>query len=30
LLAPDAPRIPAPLPDPAKLRLALDVLASKP
>jgi hypothetical protein len=30
LLAPEAPRIPAPLPDPAKLRLTLDVLVSKP
>ena len=30
LLAPEAPRIPAPLPDPAKLRLTLDVLISKP
>ena len=30
LLAPEAPRIPAPLPDPAKLRLTLDVVVSKP
>ena len=30
LLAPQAPRIPAPPPNPAKLRLTLDVLVSKP
>ena len=30
LLAPEAPRIPAPLPDAATLRLTLDVLISKP
>ena len=30
LLAPEAPRIPAPLPDPATLRLTLDVLVSTP